>query len=149
MSKLEIEMPSKYWFSVEIPIRFMDVRNAAVVGTNVSHMVFDMYLSLVNEAFDCFLAKYGFSKTNIAGVNLIIPNTSAVYKSEISTGDLVKIEVSPSNFEAKGCDIFFKFSKKEGTIEVADIRLGILFFDYASHKTVPVPEKFHSLFIEK
>ena len=50
MSKLEIERPNKFHYSVEIPIRFMDVRNAAVNGANVSHMVFDMYFSLANEA---------------------------------------------------------------------------------------------------
>lgn len=149
MSKLEIQMPSKYSFSVEIPIRFMDVRNAVVNNTNVSHMVFDMYFSLANEAFDCFLKNYGFSKTNIDGVNLIIPNTSAVYKSEISTGDLIKIDVTPSNFELKGCDIFLKFTKNNGSIEVADIRLGVLFFDYATHRTVQIPDKFRKSFIEE
>lgn len=147
MSKLEIEMPSKYWFSVEIPIRFMDVRNAAVNGANVSHMVFDMYFSLANEAFDLFLKNFGFSKNDIAGTNLIIPNSSAVFQGEISEGDLIRIDVAPMNFEVKACDIFFKFTKQNGTVQVADIRLGILFFDYSTHKTTPAPEKFKSLFL--
>jgi acyl-CoA thioester hydrolase len=149
MSKLEIERPNKFYYSVEIPIRFMDVRNAAVNGANVSHMVFDMYFSLANEAFDLFLKNFGFSKNDIAGVNLIIPNSSAVFQGEISEGDLIRIEVCPTNFEPKACDIFFRFTKQNGTVQVADIRLGVLFFDYGSHKTVPVPEKFKSLFIEK
>jgi acyl-CoA thioesterase FadM len=146
MSKYEIIMPESYVYSVELKVRNMDVRNAAVHGANVSHMVFDMYNSYVNEAFDLFLAQYGFSKFDIDGVNLIIPNCLSVFKAELNPDDLVKIEVQPANFEGKACDIFFRMSKKSASIAVADIKLGIIFFDYATHKPTAVPEKFLNLF---
>jgi acyl-CoA thioesterase FadM len=144
MSKLELEMPQNYFFETELEVRFADVRNAAVHGTNVSHMVFDMYLSYVNEAFDLFLEKYGFSKFDIAGVNLIIPNCQANYLGELNPHDKVKIEVCPTNFEDKACDIFFKMTKNNSP--VASVKLGIIFFDYSIHKPVKVPQKFLELF---
>ncbi len=144
MSKLEILMPENYFYETELVVRFADVANAAVLGTNVSHMVFDTYLSFVNEAFDLFLESYGFSKFDIAGANLIIPNCQSVYLGELNPHDKVKIEVCPTNFEEKACDIFFKMSKNGNT--VANIKLGIIFYDYANHRTLKVPEKFLELF---
>lgn len=146
MSKLEIQMPGSYPFSAEIPVRFMDVRNAALKGINVSHAVFDMYLSFINEAFDLFLDKYGFSKLNIAGKNMTVANSSIVYKGEMNPGDLIKVQVAPANFEEKSCDLFFLLTKQNDSIEVARARIGILFFDYAEKKSVPVPDGFKSLF---
>lgn len=133
--KLEVEMPTYYPFSFEMPIRKIDV-------TLDIHVSFATILDIVFEGHMRFFKFMGHDVTDVYGKSLIFANAVILYKGELLADDIVKIEVCADNFIEKGCDLFFHLSKDSGKIPVADIKIRMLFFDYTIRKVALVPEEF-------
>ena len=49
----------------------------------------------------------------------------------------------------KGCDLIWRMAEKASDREVARGKTGIVFFDYAARKPVPVPQSFRARFEPK
>jgi four helix bundle protein len=133
--KLEVEMPNHYPFSFEMPIRKIDV-------TLDIHVSFATILDIVFEGHMRFFKFMGHDVTDVYGKSLIFANAIILYKGELLADDVVKIEVCADNFIEKGCDLFFHLSKDNGKIPVADVKIRMLFFDYAIRKVALVPAEF-------
>lgn len=142
MARIKIDLPEKFDFSTEIPVRISDIN----YGGHLGH---DSVLSLTHEARVRLLRKYGFTEMDIEGSGLIISDVAIVYKSEAFYGEIVKIEVAASDVSKYGCDFVYKITEKETGREVASAKTGIVFFDYENRKVAPVPEKFKAIFISK
>jgi len=142
MARIHITLPQKFVFSIEIPLRTSDIN----YGGHLGH---DSLLTLTQEARAAMLAKWGFSEGDIDGPGLIIADAALVYKSEAFYGDVLTIEVAVSDWGRKSCDIYYRITNKATGKEVAVAKTGIVFFDYQTHKTAPVPEKFKSLVLRE
>ncbi len=142
MARVQLDLPERFEFSTEIPIRISDIN----YGGHLGH---DSILSLTHEARVRLLSRYGFTEMDIDGCGLIIVDAIIVYKSEAFYGENLKIEVATRDFSKYGCDFIYKITEKETGREIARAKTGIVFFNYKERKVAPVPEKFKAIFLPK
>jgi YbgC/YbaW family acyl-CoA thioester hydrolase len=142
MARVKLDLPERFDFSTEIPVRINDIN----YGGHLGH---DSVLSLTHEARIRLLRKYGFTEMDIDGSGVIISDVAIVYKSEAFYGETLSIEVAICDFSKYGCDFVYKITEKETRREIARAKTGIVFFDYENRKVAPVPEKFKAIFVAK
>ena len=135
----KVEMPTNYPFSIEIPIRRIDL------SLDV-HVSFATILDIVMEAYLAFFEHYKYNVLNLKEKSVIFANANIAYQGELLYKDAVKIDVAPDNFTEKAFDLNFRMTKNNETIPVAFIKIRVLFFDYSIKKVVPIPSEFKSLF---
>jgi acyl-CoA thioesterase FadM len=139
MPRVELELPERFQFVTEIPLRITDINYGGHLGN-------DALLSLLHESRVQFLRQYGFTEMNVDGRSIIMTDAVLVYRSEGFYGDVARIEIAVSNMQSHGCDFIYKVTNKETGKELARAKTGILFYDYAEKKILQVPKKFKSLF---
>ncbi|MBI4228656.1 MAG: thioesterase family protein [Deltaproteobacteria bacterium] len=139
MPRVQLDLPNKFVFSTEIPLRVSDIN----YGGHLGH---DSVLTLTHEARVRFLAKHGFTEMNVYGAGLIISDAIIVYQSEAFWGEVVKIQIALSEFNKYGFDFVYRISEKKTKREVARVKTGMVFFDYKRRKVARVPAKFKKHF---
>jgi acyl-CoA thioester hydrolase len=135
MSRIKIEVPEKFIYKTEIPIRITDINYGGHLGN-------DSMLSIIHEARVRFLNHIGYSESNVEGVGIIMVDSAIQYKSEGFYGDELLIEIAVNDFTGIGCDFVYRLSNKKTAEEIALAKTGIVFFDYEKRKTAPVPGEF-------
>lgn len=137
MARIKIDLPEKFTFITNIPIRITDINIGGHVGN-------DTILSILHEARIQFFAAYGYSELNMAGIATIMSDAGIEFKKEIFYGDLIKASVTATEFKRVSFDIYYKLEKitSDGKpIPVVFAKTGIVCFDYTLKKIVPVPEE--------
>ncbi len=122
-----------------MPIRISDINYGGHLGN-------DAVLTLAHEARIRFFRHFGYTELDIDGVGIIMADAAVVYKAEGFHGELLTIDVAVGEFGNVGCDLFYRLTNKETGKEVARVKTGIVFYDYAAKKTVPVPAPFREKF---
>ncbi|MGE5811154.1 MAG: acyl-CoA thioesterase [Ignavibacteria bacterium] len=135
MERIKINLPEKFKFKTEVPLRITDINYGGHLGN-------DKILSLIQEARVRFLKEFGYSEMNVEGFGIIMIDAAVEYKSEAFYGDTVLIEVEAADFDKFGFDMFYKLANKESGKEIARVKTGILIYDYSKKRILPVPEKF-------
>jgi acyl-CoA thioester hydrolase len=138
MSRVRLDIPEKFLFSTDIPLRISDINYGGHLGN-------DAVLSLAQEARIRFLHAHGWSEQDVAGVGIIMSDAVVVYRSEAFYGDVLTIDVAVADLQQLGCDFVFRMVSRVTGKEVARVKTGIVFFDYASHKPEPVPAEFRAI----
>jgi acyl-CoA thioesterase FadM len=139
MPRVELELPERFQFVTDIPLRITDINYGGHLGN-------DALLSLLHEARVQFLRQYGFTEMNVDGQSIIMADAVLVYRSEGFYGDVARIEIAVGNMQSHGCDFIYRVTNKETGKELARAKTGILFYDYEKKKILQVPKKFKSLF---
>ena len=142
MARVKIELPEKFQFKTEIPIRITDLNYNDHLGN-------DSVLSVCQEARMQYLNQFGFTELNIDGSGIIMVDAAVQYKSEGFYGDVLLVEVAITDITKIGCDFIYRISNKENKNDVAFAKTGIVFFDYENKKVVPVPVKFSEMIEEQ
>ena len=137
MARVKIELPEKFVFQTEIPIRISDLNYGGHLGN-------DSVLSIVHEARVRFLQSLGFSEKNVDGPGIIMVDAALQYKSEGFYGDVIKIEIGIGDITNTGCDIIYRLSNIESNKLIAIVKTGIVFFDYDKRKVTTIPNIFLS-----
>ncbi|ATL47412.1 thioesterase [Chitinophaga caeni] len=134
MARVKIDMPDRYAFSMQIPVRIQDVNYGGHVGN-------DAILSMIHDARVQFLKSLGASELDAFGAGLIMADVAIVYKNESFHGDILQFEVCASEFSAFGFDLFYKVStRREGKdLLIAEAKTGMVCFDYTQRKITKVP----------
>ena len=140
MARIKLQLPDKFTFSTEIPVRISDINYGGHLGN-------DSVLSIIHEARLRFFKKYNYSEMDVEGVGIILSDSVIIYKNEGFYGDILIVEVTAGDFNNYGCDIFYKITNKKTGKEVARVKTGIVFFDYKNRKITQVPKKFKNLFL--
>ncbi len=135
MARVRLEMPEKFLFATEVTLRVSDINYGGHLGN-------EAVLSLAQEARMRFLKSHGWSELDVEGVGIIMTDAIVVYRSEAFYGDVLTIEVAVADVTELGCDFLFRVSNKFSDKEVARVKTGIVFFDYAKRKPAPVPAGF-------
>lgn len=139
MAKILIPLPKKFHFTTEMDVRITDINYAGHLGN-------DKVLSIIHEARMRFFRHHNYSEDNVEGVNTIMNNVAIQYKSQGRYGDKLLIEMAAADFHPFGFDVIYKITNKETGKEIARATTGIVFFDYAKERMLPVPDKFRQLF---
>lgn len=144
MDRIKISLPENFIFKTKFVVRITDVNYGGHVGN-------DCFLSYIQEARVQFLQSFGYSEINVEGVGIIMIDAAIEYKAELFYGDEFEVSVAVDNVSRVGFDLFYLIEKKNNdkVIVVTKAKTGILCFDYAAHKVVPVPvaaiEKFNNM----
>jgi 4-hydroxybenzoyl-CoA thioesterase len=142
MARIKIDLPEKFVFSTEIPILINNINRG-------NHMSFDSILPMMEETRIRFMHSLGYANEKVNEAAFIVADVAVIYKRQGFHGQTMKIELVPADFASKGCDFLFRISDAASDEEVAWAKMGILFFDYARQKVVPVPEEFRKKFTEE
>jgi len=135
MARVKIDIPKKFQFKTEIPIRITDLNYNDHLGN-------DSVLSICQEARMQFLNQFGFTELNIDGSGIIMVDAAVQYKSEGFYGDILLVEVALTDISKIGCDFVYRITNKKNQKVVAYVKTGIVFFDYGKKKIVSLPVKF-------
>lgn len=141
MPRVKIDIPEKFQFKSEIPIRISDINYGGHLGN-------DSVLSICQEARMQFLNQFSFTELNIDGSGIIMVDAAIQYKSEGFYGDILLVEIAVTDISKIGCNFVYRITNKKNQNKVAIVKTGIVFFDYSKKKVVPLPQKFLEL-IEK
>lgn len=137
MARVKIELPKQFTFSTRITVRVNDLNYG-------NHLSNEVYLAYMQEARMRYFAQWGYSELNLAGASVIMGDAAIVYKQECFYGEELTIEVTAADFGARSFDLFYRFSKNNGSL-VAEAKTGMVCFDYTERKTVAVPQAFIDL----
>jgi acyl-CoA thioester hydrolase len=135
MARIKIEIPDKFIFKTEIPIRITDINYGGHLGN-------DSLLSILHEARLRFLMHLGYTESNVEGVGIIMIDSAIQYKSEGFYGDEIVVEIVVNDISAIGCDFVYRLTNKKTSKEIAIAKTGTVFLDYEKRKTVSVPVNF-------
>lgn len=135
MARIKIELPEKFIFQTEIPVRITDINYGGHLGN-------DSILSICHEARLRFLNHLGYSESDIEGTGIIMTDAGIQYKSEGFYGDELLIEVGVLDFSKIGCDVVYCIKNKKSKKDIAFAKTGIVFYDYVNKKVVTIPTKF-------
>ena len=135
MARIKIELPEKFIYKTEIPIRITDINYGGHLGN-------DSLLSIIHEARVRLLNHLGYSEANVEGNGIIMIDAGIQYKSEGFYGDELMVEIAVNDLTGIGCDIVYRLTNKNSGKEIALAKTGIVFFNYEKRKTAPVPSLF-------
>ena len=141
MTRIKIDLPETYLFSTEIPVRITDLNYG-------NHLGNDAILSLLHEARVRFLAHYGWTEKDVAGVRIIMADCAIRYRGEGYYGDVLVIEMAVGEFTRAGFDLIYRVTEKSSGRGIAEAKTGIVFYNYDRKKTVSVPTAFRQQFEE-
>ena len=137
MARIKIDMPDNYLFSTVMDVRISDINYG-------NHLGNDSVLSFVHEARTRFFRQYGYTEMDVEGLGIIMTDSAIVYKAEGFHGDQIQIDITVGEFNKYGCDLFYLMTNKATAVEIAHVKTGIVFFDYAARKVVGLPEAFRA-----
>lgn len=137
MPRVEIDLPERFDFVCEIPIRIGDINYGGHLGN-------DAVLGMVHEARLQFLAAHRMTETDVGGCGIIMADAALVYKSEAFYGQTVRVQVGAAAVGRSGCDLFYLLTDPQDDREIARVKTGIVFFDYKRRKPTRMPEGFRT-----
>jgi acyl-CoA thioester hydrolase len=135
MARIKIPLPEYFPFQTEITVRITDANYAGHLGN-------DSVFSLTHEARERFLRSLGFREDDVDGAGIIMNDAAVMYRSEAFPGEVLRVEVAVADIYRKGCDVLYRFSCVEDGREVARVKTGIVFFDFATRSMVSTPQAF-------
>jgi acyl-CoA thioester hydrolase len=138
MARVKLELPGAFPFSTAMRVRITDVNYGGHLGN-------DALLGLIHEARVRFLSAHGMSEMDVGGPGLIMVDAVILFRSEAFQGEELRIEVAPGEPGRTGVDLYYRITAKGNGREVARAKTGMVFFDYAKRRVMPVPEGFNRL----
>ena len=137
MARIKIDLPERFSFSVNIPVRITDVNFGGHVGN-------DSLLSILQEARTQYFIYYGYTELNVGGIGTIMSDVGIEYKNELFYGEEIIVSVTAGDFTRVAFDLFYKIEKKSADgklIPVVSAKTGIVCFNYAKKKIAAVPDE--------
>ena len=135
MPRVKINLPARWAFSTEIPIRITDINYG-------NHMGNDAFLGILHEARMRWLGQYGWTELLFDQIGLIMVDIAVRLKSQAAYGDVLKVSLSPVAFTKLGFDLIYLASHARSGQEVARAQTGMVFFDYSKNKLAGMPDAF-------
>ena len=135
MARLKIELPDRFSFTTQIPVRITDLNYGGHVGN-------DNILSLIHEARVQFLRHHGYEEMNVEGVGLIMSHVSIEFKNELFYGETIIASVAAGEFSKLGFEIFYKLEKESGGKKVVVVlaKTAMVSYNYQQKKITRFPE---------
>lgn len=137
MARVKLDLPEKFAFATELPVRITDINYGRHLGN-------DAVLAFVHEARVQFLGSFGFSEADVDGVGMIMLDAVVVYKSQAFHGEALVVEVAAADLGPCGCDFLYRLTEKQSGREIARVKTGLAFFDYAKNRIAKMPERFRA-----
>ncbi len=138
MARVTIEYPGKTVFTHPARVRITDLSAAG-------HLGFDNLVSLLNDAAAAFFHANGIQRTSTRSIGVIFADLAVVYQSEAFYNEVIEIQIAIGDVGDKGLDVVFRVQGAGKDKVVATAKIGVLFFDYAKHQVVAIPQPIRDL----
>ncbi len=135
MPRIAIDLPERFAFSTDVPILIGHINYG-------NHLDNAQLIALVSEARVRYFRSLGYGELDVEGVGIVVADVAAQYRSEGRYGETMVIAMAAEHFAKHGCDLVWRMTDRASGREVARGKHGIVFFDYAARKPVPVPAAF-------
>ncbi len=137
MARIQIDLPSLFNFSTEIPIRMSDINR----GNHLGHVAM---LTILEEARTRFLINLGFNLEGglNLGVGYLVTDAALIYKKQAYYGQSLRVEIAAVDFLGKSFDFVYKVSETTTGSEIARAKTGHLLFNFQTQKIIPVTPEF-------
>lgn len=140
MARIVFELPSRLGFATEVQVYISHVNEGG-------HLDNAQLLSLVSEARLRFFQSLGYSEADVAGVSTVVGDIVSQYKSEAFHGEVLRVAMTPHDFNRYGFDLVFHMTEVKHGREVARGKIGIVFIDKTSRKPTAIPASVHKLLL--
>ena len=137
MARIKIDLPRKFPFTANIPVRITDINFGGHVGN-------DTILSIVHEARAQFFTHCGYTELDFAGAGTIMSDVAIEYKNQTYYGDTILASVAVGEITKVAFDLFYKLEKRSAAgnlIPVAFAKTWMVCYDYDQKKVTAIPEK--------
>ena len=137
MARIKIDLPAKFSFTANTPVRITDVNFGGHVGN-------DTILSIVHEARAQFFTHCGYTELDFAGAGTIMSDVAIEYKNQTYYGDTILASVAVGEITKVAFDLFYKLEKRsaEGRlVPVAFAKTWMVCYNYDQKKVIPIPEE--------
>ncbi len=139
MARVKLIIPENKIFATDIRVRITDINYG-------NHLGNDALVRIVHEARMQWLSANNFTELNIGGTSLIMADLAVEYKAESFYGDILNIAISIGEITKAGFEIFYEIvtTRNNKKILIANVKTGIVCFDYEARKVTTIP----SIFLE-
>jgi acyl-CoA thioesterase FadM len=138
MPRVEIDLPATFLFETEIPIRISDVNYGGHLGN-------DAVLAIAQEARVRFLGAHGWGELDVDGVGMIMADAAVVYRAEGRHGMTLRVRLGATDVRSRGLDLVYLLADAATGQEIAQVKTGMVFFDYRARKVVTMPPRFREV----
>ena len=136
MARLEINLPEKFIFSTQIPIRIGDINRA-------SHLSHVNLVQILEEARTQFMVSLGYQDAvNMKqGQSFILGDLGVIFTGQAYYGQVLKMEIGVMDIARNSFDLVYLITNAKNNAPVARAKSTILTFDYPQQKVIPLPEE--------
>jgi len=131
MGRVEIELPERFPYAVELDVRVGDLNYG-------NHLGNDAVLTLIHEARRRYIRSLGSDEIGADGLGFVVADAAVVYRAQAFYADRLRIEVAAGDFGSRSCAFFFRVSDVAGGRVVAEARTGMVSFDFKAQKAVSI-----------
>lgn len=133
MGRIHIELPERFPFETELEVRVGDLNYG-------NHLGNDSVLTLVHEARRRYLHALGVEEIGADGVGFVVADAAVVYRAQAFHGDRLRFQLAAGELQSRGCTVFCRVSGAADGRTVAEVRTGLVCFDFRAQKTLVLPE---------
>lgn len=138
--RIKLEIKTECIFSTQVSVRVYDLN----YGNHVSN---DAILRFAHEARVQWLKSMNWSEANIETKGIIMSDAAIQYISEGFLGDQIEIQIHLDDLSRVGFDLYYNMINTTQSKVLAQVKTGILFFDYHNRKVCAVPDEFKNRII--
>ncbi len=138
MSRVEVECPDQFLFSMERVVGISDINYAR-------HLDNVAMVQILHEARLQFLAQLGFTEANVYGLGIVVTDMAVDFRSESFANDRSIIDVGVGEFNRYGLDFVLQVTNSALESVVCNAKIGVVFFDFDQHRIAEIPDAFRAL----
>lgn len=126
-------------YSCTLPVRIGDINYGGHLGN-------DKILLYAHEARLQMLQSKGFSEMDCGGHSLIMADAEVSFRAELFQGDIITVTLFAGDAGPKGFSLYYQFRATRGETDflAAEVRTGLVAFDYTARCVCPLSGDFCS-----
>jgi acyl-CoA thioester hydrolase len=134
VARIKIELPERFGFSADIPVRIADINRGG-------HVSWNSMFGILEEANVAFWKSLDAWEMDGEKVSRITVDAGINYKRQAFHGQTLRVEITAADLTEKGFDLIYRVTDAEEGTEIARAKVGMLCFDYDKQKIISIPEK--------
>ena len=138
LQRIHITLPDNPVYATELTVCIGDINYGR-------HLANDAVLRLAHEARLRFLAANGWTETDVSGAGLIMADAAIQFCAQAFHGEVLQVQVAVGQVGSAGFALYTRFCRQDG-VEIAKVKNGMVFFDYAAQRVCKTPPAFRERF---
>jgi acyl-CoA thioester hydrolase len=119
-------------FSIRLDVRFRDI-------DAVGHVNNAVYLTYLEQARLGYWMKLT-GRSNLKDIDIILARVEIDYRTPVTFGETVDVAVRCASMRRSSCTLDLRLTEGASGRLVAEARNVVVYFDYASGRSRPIPE---------